>query len=182
MLGGPTKGFLEYLYSKRVAAIQSFKLDQEHVDYFWDLGKVIAFCRTTVNRDRGTLKHRAEVESPTRVVVQLAKLALFLGFIFSPERPRITEEVLRITKKVALDTAYGFNLETLRELSKAKDGLSISELCARIRVSRDQMNRILDDLSEMKLVASKTRGNRKLDKAYYLFRHGSVFRRTLVGD
>lgn len=115
-----------------------------------NFGRWTAMARANVERDRnGTLLYRPQTEDGTRLSKTLMKLAVCLCLTFRIMEP--DDRIERIIRKVALDTAINFKLETMLALAhcKVQAGLTTSELATVLGISPTSTGRIIADLREL---------------------------------
>lgn len=109
------------------------------------LSHVVAVARTKA--DHGT---KPIPETPTRIASQLAKLSQCLAWVHG--EPKITDDVFRVVKKTASDTAIGWTIETLSALASLPEkspGLGEYELAEHIRTSVGTIRESLQTLYQI---------------------------------
>jgi hypothetical protein len=102
----------------------------------------------------GFLLHKSQepdVELPTRICDQLTRLGVFLCVVL--DKPKVDVTVLKILRKVALDTSKGFQLEATQALYR-KEELTLDQIAAYLRLSETQTRRIVTDMRELKIVTN----------------------------
>jgi len=101
------------LRAQSVAAFLERKLPQKEMVIVPDwmrkriiaLSQFVGYCRSHVSRTKEDLDYDPSLESGTRTAKQLLKLSIALGGVLGLKE--CDEEVYRLVKKVAWDTAYG---------------------------------------------------------------------------
>lgn len=163
-LAPPTNGFIEYK-CQQSRSLEPVPLPEEFQRRLNCLSQYIGYCRTEVQRERGTdgdLITRPEQEVISRVVEQMARFTIFLAITFLPENARklkYTKRTLRVLQKLAKNTSYGFKQEILEALASAKGPMSKDQLAARIKLSATQTYRVLRDLREVGIVRCQSSTN-----------------------
>lgn len=156
LLKRATFGFLYYLKSN-LSTLPIPTLSEAMGNRIKALGQVVAFMRAKVNREKNALVQRPRVELATRLVGQFTKLAVCLALVKG--RKTIDREVYNITRKIAFDTAEGFQLEVSALLIKYPDGLSPSQIARELNLSESSIKRYLIDMQELKIVHRRTKPN-----------------------
>lgn len=122
------------------------------------LAKLIANLRATVSREmKGGLSYRPRSELGLRLASQLVKLAIMLCYV--KDKTAIDLDVYKIVKRVALDTAKGFNYEIIQLLAGEKYGLTNLQISSSIQLSVSSVKRKLTDLQELGVVYRKNVSN-----------------------
>lgn len=115
------------------------------------LARVVAILRASVERShKGDLHYRTRAEVGTRLAGQLLKLGKCLAVIRN--KRAIDEECYRLMEKVALDTAYGWNLDTIRVLLRQRKPIKIHDLARLVHISESALGRKIENMLEIKLV------------------------------
>lgn len=123
------------------------------------LGNLLGYLRAKVDRDGDGLLYRPRVELGTRLVSQFTKLAVCLAVVLGKDS--IDREVLRIIRKVALDTADGFQYELVALLYKYRSsGLSARQIELQLNIGEGTVRRLLGDCRELKIVERNNDTNR----------------------
>jgi hypothetical protein len=112
-----TGGYVCYLRENATELLSSVMFTDEVKHTIKWLGKFVAYMRARPSRLQDEVSER---EFAARLVSQLMRLATCLAVVLN--RREIDEEVLRRTKKVALDTARGRTLDIVRTLYANPDG------------------------------------------------------------
>lgn len=149
---------------------------------------LVSFVRSKVERegyDKET-SYRPRAEIGGRVAQQLHKLAYLLAIVL--DKKAVDDEVYRICRKVARDTANGYTFEIAEILyQNQENGLTRTELASKLRLSPTTVHRRLRDMMELGIawfekVPNET-GNRGRNKEmyrltkrlYYLGKRADVF-------
>ena len=116
------------------------------------LAQLSAYLRASVNRSwRGDLAYRPEAEVGTRLAKQFLKLSISLAVTLG--KKTIDRSVYAIVERVALATAYGFNLDIIRALAQAHPKpLSKLEIVEHVGITESTLGRRLDDLMSLGLI------------------------------
>lgn len=123
------------------------------------LGQFLSFMRARVKRESGEVLYRPRVELATRVIGQLTKLAVCVALVVG--KKTIDKEVLGIVRKVALDTAEGFQLEVTKTLAGFKtDGMTVGQLELKLRLSEGTVRNLLRDMREFGIVERISKNNK----------------------
>ena len=121
------------------------------------MGQILSLMRAKVRRDAGEVAFRPRPELATRIVSQLVKMGICLAIVLG--KKTIDREVIRILRKVVLDTAEGFTLEITRLLARHPKGLSTRQVSVELGIPETSVRRILNDLQEFRVVEKYTRPN-----------------------
>lgn len=123
------------------------------------MGQVLSILRAKPRREQGTgdITYRPRAELATRIVSQLVKLGICLALVLG--KKAVDREVIRILRKVVLDTAEGFTLEIVRVLANHPDGLSAKQMAHTLKLAESTVRRTLQDLHEFEVVDRQQRPN-----------------------
>lgn len=122
-----------------------------------DIAEFVGYMRAKVEREGNDITYRPEVELATRLTQQLNKLPFCLALVL--QRPSVDDRVMAIVRKVARDTANGFQLEVTNSLAKHPEGASVHQLCFDLNLPETNMRRLLPDMQEFKIVQRKVSPN-----------------------
>jgi len=122
------------------------------------LSTLIAMLRASVARGQsGELSYRPVPEVGTRISTQLIKLGQSLCFVWG--KNTIDMEVYQLMYQVAMDTAYGWHLDTFFALLERGDvASSVVEVMSDVRCGKSTAQRCLNDMAEIG-VANKTKAS-----------------------
>jgi len=135
------------------------KRTQEAEQVLEALGQFLSFMRARVKREGGDVLYRPRVELATRIIGQLTKLAVCVALILG--KRTIDRQVLKIVRKVALDTAEGFQLEVTTKLAGYKTGgMTVGQLEVALRLSEGTIRNLLRDMREFNIVKRVDQNNR----------------------
>jgi predicted transcriptional regulator len=143
-----TLGFVNHLKSMPI----NMTLQDEYLDPLTDLAEFIATIRTKVESDaKEGIKYTPRAELPSRLASQLAKLFVSTRgvYILEPDNDESldisSKYAFETTKKVALDTCYGFSLDIVRTIKKYPliDRTTIAEKSG---IHQQRAYRVLQDL------------------------------------
>lgn len=118
-----TGGYVNWLRANVTDLLSQLTIDEEIVsDRCGELGQFVADLRARPEPDirKDSIPTK---ELPTRLTAQFVRLACCVAVVMN--RKEIDEEVLRVVKKVALDTARGHSLDIVRFLSIDKLGSEV---------------------------------------------------------
>jgi ribosomal protein L37AE/L43A/energy-coupling factor transporter ATP-binding protein EcfA2 len=121
------------------------------------LAQFLAFMRARVRRDKEELTHRQRVELGTRLTKQLMKLAVCVAIVLS--KTAVDKEVLRIIRKITLDTGVGFPLEITRRLGAKPNGLTSRQIALDLGLGETSVRRHLFNMQELKIVERGKKSN-----------------------
>ena len=129
-------------------------ITEEFINKIVSLSKLTAWIRTPVIREEGygaslDPLFDPEVESGTRIGVQLQRLAIFLAII--KNETIITSEIYTIIKRVALDSIQGYNIKVIK-YAVQHEYVTISELSKAVKISIPTITKILKNLIILGLV------------------------------
>jgi len=122
------------------------------------MGQVVSYCRAQVKRERGEVQYRPRIELGTRLTAQLTKLAICLAITF--EKKKVDAECLRLLRKIAIDTAFGFQFEIVRLLVRHKAGLSAKQIALSLSLGKTTVERYTQDMIELQMIGRTERPNR----------------------
>lgn len=116
------------------------------------LAQLVGIIRAQVERDsKGDLVYRPVAEVGTRIAKQLVKLAQSVAFTM--DHKEITPEVYKLTKRLALDTAYSWNRDVMLQIASYPEGLTTQELMDRAKIkSVKKIEQVLEDMYELKAI------------------------------
>ena len=111
-------------------------------------GKFVAFMRA---RPSSSQDETAEREFSARLVEQHWRLAKCLAVVLN--KKDVDKEVLKRTRRVALDTAKGQTLEIVRQIYKARDtGVEMAAIALRTNISEDKTRSLVKFLRQIGVV------------------------------
>jgi ribosomal protein L37AE/L43A len=122
------------------------------------MGQVISYCRAQVKRERGEVQYRPRIELGTRLTSQLTKLAMCLAITL--QKKKVDAECLRLLRKIAIDTAFGFQFEIVRLLIRHKTGLSSKQIALTLSLGKSTVERYTQDMLELEMLNRDERPNR----------------------
>ena len=109
-----TGGYVDWLRARAEEVLGVVEVPLEAEDYCIDLAELSADLRARPNEDRWKVEANEFKELPTRLARQNIRLASHLAVVLN--KPSVDAEVMRIVRKVALDTAAGHSLNMVRWL------------------------------------------------------------------
>jgi len=153
-----TAGFLSHLHSKvRQEDILKPKYTQDDIDLIQSLGDMIACSRAQAPRSRefgqNELLYDAVPEASTRVVKQIARLALTLCYVYGTNR--ITAPIRRLLVKTGLDTSYSRQHALIRSVALS-EGLNRSMIAQKSSIPLETVTRRMDDLTSLGILYEAT--------------------------
>jgi energy-coupling factor transporter ATP-binding protein EcfA2 len=131
----------------------------EYCDRITAIADVVSYLRSKVEREgkNQALAFRPEPEIGARIANQMVKLARCLGVILGKDE--CDEQVYRIIRKVALDTANSYTTEIALTLLGKRGGLTEKELSNVLKVHPSTIRRRIQDMRELGIVFVKKRSN-----------------------
>ncbi len=105
---GMTGGYVDWLRANIEELLSKLDVSESVEDYCMDLAELSADLRARPNEAKGNVDSHDTKEMPTRLARQNIRLASCLAVVLN--KNEIDNEVLRIVRKVALDTANGHSL------------------------------------------------------------------------
>lgn len=163
-----TLGFLNHTFARLHAGGSDIKLPEWFARKLVSLAAIVAAGRGEVNRKTGSdrdMSHRPHLETGTHPGGQLSKLSVCLAFLLETEP---NDRIFRLVRKVALDTSQGFALEIIRALGHHPEGLTVDQLCQRIRLTPTTARKILEDLKELGVVV-RQQGELEAGESHVLY-------------
>lgn len=112
------------------------------------LSEFVGLSRSPVSRTRGDLDYSPSAESGTRVAKQLRKLTQSLCFVFNQTEP--TEEIYRLVRKVAWDTAHSWRRDLSLCLFHEEKPLNTHEVTEVSNLSLGTCHRQLHDMKALR--------------------------------
>lgn len=150
-----TLGFMNTIHSRfRKAARPEFH--EQYIEYCTSISRLVATIRGKVKREHLTrdLVYRPRSEIGNRLGGQLLKAGLALSIVF--DSPVYTNRIMRITRKVARDTARGFNFEIVEQIANSVEeggiGLDADQLSNRLGISKSDVVKRITDLKTLGLI------------------------------
>jgi len=126
-----------------------------------NLAALVAYMRASVTREKNEVVYRPRKEIGARLANQLLKLAVSLAIVL--DKKTIDKAVYRITKKIALDTSYGYQLDITKALCRRyiHDGrpMSTAQIARSTLMSDTTASRRLKDMLELSIVQQDTVSN-----------------------
>lgn len=116
------------------------------------IADMVARLRATVERSYGKVTEVNEPEAPTRIAAAMGQVAQAHASLFY--RPKITEDDLRIARRMALDTIPLKKLLVLDAIPDVGD-ISTTELITATKIHRDIIGNVLDDLEALQVLTRK---------------------------
>lgn len=110
-----TGGYVDWLRAHADEQLAKVDVAEFVEDYCIDLAELSADMRARPSEDRRKLETHNTKELPTRLARQNIRLAMCLAVVMN--KFTVDSEVLRVVRKVALDTAYGHSLNIAQWLS-----------------------------------------------------------------
>lgn len=150
-LRSPVTSFIENKFAyleKNKDTFQPAAVPEEFRNRIIGLAQTISMVRAVVVRKQGELVVRPEAEIGTRIAQQLIKCSQAIAFAMGKET--IDEEVYRLTKRIGLDTCYGWHRDVLLAIAHAGEkGILHQEICLNAVMGSSTCRRCLDDLFEL---------------------------------
>lgn len=147
ILGESIKSYLGSLY---INPDQMPIVDDNFRFQIGSLSLVVGHLRAIVQRDEGEIEFRPRAEGGGRVAKQLLKLALCLCIL--QKKTRMDDEVMRLVRKAAVDTIWGFSLELCQLMAKHSEGLTTDEITHRLQLPKTIVRRITEDLQKLNVL------------------------------
>ena len=156
ILGESIKKFLS---SIRVDYNNLPEVTDEYRTQIGNLSLVVGYLRAIVHKDGDDISVRPRAEGGPRVAKQLVKLAICL--LLLQKKTRMDDEVMRLVRKAAVDTVWGFSMEVCQLIAKCQEsgGLTTDEIAARLQVPKTSLRRIVDDLQKLGVLHRAKVGN-----------------------
>lgn len=138
-----TGGYVDWLRANAESELNAIEISEAVEDYCIDLAELSADLRARPCEDKRKVETHNTKELPTRLARQNIRLATCLAVALN--KPSVDAEVLRIVRKVALDTATGHSLRLAQWLCSPnkKAGGKLYQECGGI------MTRTLEGWMEM---------------------------------
>lgn len=107
-----TGGYVDWLRATIAEQMANVAMDDAMDDRILDLAEITADLRARPNTDPRKQEVHDTKELPTRIARQLTRMAVCLAAVRN--RAAVDGDVLRIVRKLALDTAHGKSLQIVR--------------------------------------------------------------------
>lgn len=124
-------------YKERIIALSSF----------------VGLCRSPVSRTKGDLDFVPSPESGTRVAKQLLKLSQALCFVFN--KRGCDQDVYRLVRKVAWDTAHGWRRDLFIHLFESDTHRGTTAIASSTGLSLGTTHRQLHDMLALDIVEKR---------------------------
>lgn len=150
-------GFLDYLQhiimnDPRFIKQITGNIESRYSRFFTHLARLVEMCRADLHNP----VHRAQLTSPTRTAITLAKLAVCLCIVYGLATP--DERVLRVVMKVALDTCITHQQDVILCLARHnKTGALMSDVLREVSLTETPARKILEDLEQYGLIVSSSK-------------------------
>lgn len=149
-----TGGYVTYLRENAQRLLAGVEATDNAIHQCVYLGKFVAFARA---RPSTRQDESVEREFGSRLVSQLTRLAKCLAVVLN--RPTIDEEVLRRTRKVALDTARGKTLDLIKRMfdigPSGMENKSLALLTGRSEAESLKLLRFLRNIGAAEVILKK---------------------------
>jgi DNA-binding transcriptional ArsR family regulator len=152
-----TAGFIKYLWD-RIGSYPDPIFPNESQEAIRARGELVSFTRTKIDRVGHDMAYRPRRELGTRLVSQFTKIATCLTCVF--DHPTVDETILRLVRKLVLDTTRGFRMEIIRSLYVNKSGLSSKQLERKLRLPITTIRHHLRDMLELGIIRKREEPNR----------------------
>ena len=157
------EGFLQHKFQVwRETTLEPISPEQAEV--IRALGYLVSESRAKPRRTKqGELAYRAEKELPTRISQHLVRLSKFLSLLINNSPPLlINSEIMDILRRVATDTASGFQYDILstiyssqrngvprKGVPKKTGGISREQISTQSKIAMTNLHYILKDMQEL---------------------------------
>lgn len=156
-----TAGFLGHLHS-RVRSEEVIRPRYTSFDkkFIQSLADIVACSRASAAKDqKDNILYESGPEASTRVVKQIARLALCLCYVYGVNE--ITPRIRELLKKVALDTAWGRQYHIIRTVANAPSGLTRASIATKTEVALETCIRSIKDLCSLGILQEDMEASRK---------------------
>jgi len=152
-----TLGYILYL-KENLGSLPPPVLPEAMRDKIHSLGSILSYMRARVKKEGQELAYRPRPEIATRLVSQLSKLAGCLALVTG--KAKVDAKLYSIVRKVALDTAQGFQLEITQLLMSHKVGLSVKQISLELNIPETSVRRLTADMQELSIIRRNNKPNR----------------------
>lgn len=156
-LKGITAGFIKHLWDN-IGNYPAPIFPKESQEALEAMGQLLSYIRTTIDRVGHDMAYRPRRELGTRLVAQYTKLAACLACVFN--HPVVDEEILRVLRKITLDTARGFRTEIITQLYANKNGHTAQVLERKLGLPTTTIRHHLRDMLELGIISRVQAPNR----------------------
>lgn len=155
LLKRATYGYLKHM-KETLRTMPHPELSEANGERLKALGQLISFLRAKKDSEA---ECKVRVELATRLVAQMVKLAVCLALVHG--KRSIDAEVIRLVRKVVLDTAEGFQLDILKALATFKTGgMSVKQLYLDLNIPETTARRLCSNMQEFGIVQKRSKSNR----------------------
>ena len=134
-----TGGYVDFLRENANEMLASINFSDEALRQCARLGKFVAYVRA---RPSKLQEEDAEREFAARLVSQLIRLSKCLAVVYN--KPTVDQEVLRITRKVALDTSRGQTYDMMEAMyDEGEDGIEPAMLVKIVNGRDSEIRKLL---------------------------------------
>lgn len=161
-----TGGYVDFLRMHSVKLLGELDVTKQMKMELIRLGKFVAYMRARPSRMQDESSER---ELASRLVSQLTRLSMCLAVVLNVKT--LDLEVMKRTRRVALDTARGKTLEIVEALYESEDGLEVKGLSLILSENDGEirhMLRFMRRIGIVELKAKKMRGHRHLSQKWFL--------------
>ena len=151
-----TYGFLKHS-KETLNDVQPPKYTPRQRDLVMGLAELLSYMRARVGKEAEEGGYRPQVELPARIAVQLTKLAVCLAIVL--DKSSVDDEIIRIIRKVVIDTGTGYQAECIRLIYKAKKGLTSNQLHHSVSLPETTVRRLLANMQKLGIVVRQQRPN-----------------------
>lgn len=142
-----TAGYIDFLRKNAAKIISEIQMSDKAIRLCTRLGKFVALMRARPSKFQ---EENAEREFAARLVSQHVRLAMCLAAVLN--RKQVDSEVMRRTRKVALDTSRGKTMEIIELLSENQsEGMEVKGLATYTNQTEEQVRKFLRFLRGIKV-------------------------------
>lgn len=177
-----TGGYVDWLRANVEDALALIDVPADCEDRCIDLAELAADLRARPNEDKHKKENHDRKELPTRLARQNIRLAMHVAVVLN--KRKLDAEVLRIVRKVALDTSYGHSLNIVKWLVgrnhklpsksyQSTGGLGTKVLSQWLNMPLDRLENYLTFLRRIDVLQMRTKHGSNMwlltDRMYDLF-------------
>jgi hypothetical protein len=143
-----TGGYIDWLKENASRLLPTISMPDWTKQQCMDIGKFVAHMRARPSEHQ---KESAERELAARLVSQHTRLAKCLGLVLN--QPQVTDEVMRRTRQVGLDTSRGIVLKITRHLYRiGAEGMSLKAIALNVNEGDSEVNKLLRFMRSIDIV------------------------------
>ncbi len=160
-----TKAVVARFLARRIDATKLPEIPAIYVSRLTALVQLVAMLRAQVEREKyekDVVIYRPSPENGTRLAKQLIKLGISIAAML--EKTQIDDEVYAIIERIAMDTAYGFNLEIIDAMMKVGGACERQKIVDILAITSSTVYKRFDDLILLGAIKAERKSQNKIGR------------------